>query len=314
MTPGYREELRRRVDQAFPDGKIERALNRYRAIVGPTPAEGSDAAKALELLANGELPDAKQIEALEKLIRMMRPVMFIRHGAADRLHADVQPTFPRWSDFQSSLQPVAYSIGAIFRVETKERKTLIGTGFVVAPGLLMTNRHVVDMLTHGSGILAPDGAVVDFEQEADLLPEKEPVPIRSVVAMHPEHDLALLQIADPEADRRALSFAGGAAVRGDDIAVVGYPVNDVVRNPMFVNALFNGRFGVKRAAPGDVVSTSERSLVHDCTTLGGNSGSPILLLATGEVAGVHREGLFLTRNEGVPGAVAREFVREHSSV
>lgn len=313
MTPGYLDELQRRVAQAFPDGKVERALNRYRAIVGPTPTEGSDAAKALELLRNGEVPDAKQIDALEKLIRMMRPVLFIRRGAAEPLHTDVQPTFPKWSDFQARLQPLAYSIGAIFRVETNGKKTLIGTGFVVAPGLLMTNRHVVDMLTHGSGILAADRAVVDFEQEADLLPEKDPLPIRGVAAIHPEHDLALLQIVDPEPDRPVLPFSANPAAGGDDVAVVGYPVNDVVRNPMFVNALFNGRFGVKRAAPGDVLSTNARSLVHDCSTLGGNSGSPIFFLATGEVAGVHREGLFLTRNQGVPGAIAREFVREHAT-
>lgn len=309
MTPEYLSELARRAAQAFPDGDVSRGLNRYRAIVGPTLEEGTDAAIALELLRRVQWPTAKQIEALEKVIRMMRPVVFIRKGVADPLHEDIRPTFPGWEAFRQRLAPLAYSIGAISRLEGA-KKTLIGTGFVVAPCLLMTNRHVVDILTHSSGVLDATRAIVNFEQEWNQNAKRDPLAIRSVIAIHDTHDLALLEVVADDAP--ALPFSEDAIADGDDIAVVGYPVNDVARNPLFVNALFNGAFGVKRAAPGDVVRRNEKAFFHDCTTLGGNSGSPVFSLASGKVIGVHAEGLFLTRNEAVPAAIAHAFVREHA--
>jgi endonuclease G len=310
MTPGYLDELRRRAAQAFPEGDVARGLDRYKAVIGPTLDEGTDAATALELLRELKWPSAKQIEALEKVIRMMRPVVFIRKGIADPLHVDIRLTFPGWDTFRELLKPLAWSIGAVMRFD-EQRKTLIGTGFIVAPRLLMTNRHVVDMLTHGSGVVDEQRAIVNFEREFGILPKLEPVPIARVVAIHEQHDLALLELAGAEA-APPVTFAEDTTTGGAGIAVVGYPVNDVERNPLFVNALFDGAFGVKRAAPGDVLTANEHSVFHDCTTLGGNSGSPVFSIATGRVIGVHREGLFLTRNEAVPAGIARAFAQEHA--
>jgi endonuclease G len=47
---------------------------------------------------------------------------------------------------------------------------------------------------------------------------------------------------------------------------------------------------------------------HDCSTLGGNSGSPIVSLKTGYVVGVHREGFFLERNVAVRSNCIQSFV------
>ena len=41
-------------------------------------------------------------------------------------------------------------------------------------------------------------------------------------------------------------------------------------------------------------------MTHDCTTLGGNSGSPVVDLATGKVCGLHFSGGFLRTNYAVP--------------
>jgi len=306
----YLEDLLRRASDAFPDGNIEPGLNRYRAIVGPTPAEGTDAGRALKLLRDGHVPTPVQLIALEKLIRMMRPVLFVREGVVEALHADVKPSFPEWALFTDGLKALAYSFGAIFFDGSSVNP--YATGFLVGPRLLMTNRHVAIGLTHGSGVLDPSAARVDFEQEYRVNPSRQPIAIDSVVAIHPDQDLALFRLASSVEDRPPLRFSDTDAKAGTHVGAVGYPMADTGRNPLFVNALFNGRFGVKRAAPGAIISSRGPSCFHDCTTLGGNSGSPLLSLETSEVIAVHCEGSFLVRNEAVQASVARAFLNQHA--
>jgi V8-like Glu-specific endopeptidase len=56
-------------------------------------------------------------------------------------------------------------------------------------------------------------------------------------------------------------------------------------------------------APGIVTYAAETLLAHDCSTLGGNSGSPVIELASGRVAGLHFGGQFREANLAVPAAV-----------
>ena len=311
MANGYLDELQRRFAHAFPDGNIARGLDRFRAIVGPTLIDGTVAAEAARKLRDKLWPTAEELEALEKIIRMMRPVMLVQNGMSEALHEDVQPTFPGWEAFRTTLQPFAYSIGAVVKLENK-RKVVYGTAFLVAPHLVMTNHHVISMMTHNSDVIDPKRTFIHFEEEYGVIPKRDAVAVERVAAFHPTHDLALLQLATAQS-QPTLPFAGTAASLGDDIAAVGYPVNDISRNPVFVNALFDGVFGVKRAAPGDVTSISADVLSHDCTTLGGNSGSPIFSLDSGQVVAVHQGGLFLTTNDAIPGSIAHEFAREHAA-
>jgi V8-like Glu-specific endopeptidase len=50
---------------------------------------------------------------------------------------------------------------------------------------------------------------------------------------------------------------------------------------------------------------------HDCSTLGGNSGSPLFSLRTARVVGLHCEGYFMYRNEAIDGATLHAFVQPH---
>src|SRR5262249_56779824 len=83
-----------------------------------------------------------------------------------------------------------------------------------------------------------------------------------------------------------------AADAGTPVATIGYPAEDP-RNPYFVGLLFGASLGVKRVAPGEVTEARGSKLFHDCTTLGGNSGSPVLALDDGGLVGVHTDGFFL---------------------
>jgi endonuclease G len=88
------------------------------------------------------------------------------------------------------------------------------------------------------------------------------------------------------------------------VAVIGYPAEDGRRNePLLMRQIFGDVFGVKRLAPGQVMDTAGEWLTHDCSTLGGNSGSVVLDLGTGRAVGLHVGGRFGVANYAVPAAL-----------
>ncbi|HEV7906062.1 MAG TPA: serine protease [Pyrinomonadaceae bacterium] len=302
-----------RAQRAFQNKPVGKIFDEIKAIVGPSnmpPIEQSKLAEeALERLRNGERPTAKQLAALEFVIRLMRPVALSREGELAPLNPTVAPAFPNWTKFQKSVKPFLYSVGRIDIVP----KESIGTGFLVSDGVLVTNKHVLDILSKGTGELEKGQAVVRFKHEAGNPDEEEPVNITGVVAAHEELDIALLQVERQKFTkaRKPLALDPAPVEAGHPVVALGYPLNDPLRNPLFIRALFGDVFGVKRGAPGEVSSLGEQSIYHDCSTLGGNSGSPILSMKTARVVGLHREGSFLYRNEATDGASLGKFLQPH---
>ena len=70
-----------------------------------------------------------------------------------------------------------------------------------------------------------------------------------------------------------------------------------------MQSIFGDVYDKKRLAPGQVTEARPDVVLHDCSTLGGNSGSVVLDLATGEAVGLHFAGRFLEANYAVPAAV-----------
>jgi endonuclease G len=93
------------------------------------------------------------------------------------------------------------------------------------------------------------------------------------------------------------------------VGTLGYPYKDD-RNPLFVDAIYQDKYGVKRGAVGELIAARGDSIFHDCSTLGGNSGSPVMALETGAVVGLHFTGDFMYRNGAVAAAAAAEFVTD----
>jgi V8-like Glu-specific endopeptidase len=302
-----------RAIRAFQNKPVATVLEKIKAVVGPgnmPPLEQSKLAEeALTRMLNGKNPNAKQLAALEFIIRLMRPVPLSRQGVLDNLQIDVAPTFPDWPKFQQSIKPHLYSIGRIDLLP----KEGVGTGFLVSDGVLVTNKHVLDVLSKGTGVLEQGQAVVRFKFEAGFADDETPTNITGVTAVHGELDIALLKVAKQKftKNRKPLTLDHKPVDIGDPVAAIGYPFDDSKRNPLFVSALFNGKFGVKRAAPGEVSGIGPQSIFHDCSTLGGNSGSPILSMKTASVVGLHRDGYFLYRNEAVDGTSLATFVQSH---
>jgi S1-C subfamily serine protease len=306
----YYTRLLQRAQRAFQNQPIATVTGRARAIIGPAADKmPQQAQEALDALKNGagKEPSPEQLAALELAIRMMRPSVLSKDGQLPGLEAETAAIFPAWVTFSASIRPFMHTIG---RVEQTGGRP-IGSGFLVAPTVLVTNKHVLDELSFGTRRLQKGQARVLFREEYNA-PTEAPVDITSVIAVHPSLDMALLAVEGAVLQGRPpMAVETQPAQPGESVVAVGYPFEDKVRNPLFVGALFGSRFGVKRAAPGEVTGIADESLFHDCSTLGGNSGSPIVSMSSARVVGIHRDGYFTYRNEAVNGESLSKFIAAH---
>jgi hypothetical protein len=313
MAISRREQLLRdRAARALGTNQVADAVAKVRAIIGPANIPDSEplAQSALDKLHNGDSPSAEELTALEIVVRLLRPVVYVRGGELTELpdqggHNLYPPDLKdKWKSFCALVKPVLPSIG---RIENRDLQH-VGTGFLVADGLVATNRHVLGALTYGAEVLGPGAARIVFKQEADATNSStDIVPIAGVAAIHAKLDMVLLTVA--KLGRPAVEMDTAAATHAAQVAAIGFPGEDPVNNPLFLSGVFGGDFGVKRAALGEVLDGSDApSLFHDCSTTQGNSGSPIFTLATGKVAGIHRAGYFMYRNEAVDARSLQDFV------
>jgi serine protease Do len=134
----------------------------------------------------------------------------------------------------------------------------VGSGFVIAPGQIATNLHVID------------GAQEAYIQSRDGLRYT----VRRVLAMDDVLDLAILEIAAP--DLRPLRLADSDALtEGERIYAIGNPFG---LDYTITEGLFSGRRRIRDTPPVDVLQVS-------VSLSPGSSGGP-LINARGEVIGV----------------------------
>ncbi len=194
----------------------------------------------------------------------------------------------------------------------------VGTGFVVAPGVVMTNRHVALEFAEAGGAFRaiPDGEAepsitINFAAEK-CSSSPRVYGISKVLHIEPEPgpDVALLKVEDPKGELVALLLQREApkdSVESRDVLTPGYPFDDY-RNPLEARLkIFGGRYGVKRLSPGQLMKGSGKKeaggrayLFHDCSTLGGNSGSPVIDLESRAVYGLHFGGVYGKENYAWP--------------
>jgi hypothetical protein len=195
----------------------------------------------------------------------------------------------------------------------------VGTGWLVEKDAIATNRHVArefaqgrrDRFTfkkeHGS---ASTGVSVDFLEEAGRTEELS-FPIVEILHIEDDDgpDFALLRVGESRGQALAqpipLSMSPPQAKQ--QVAVMGYPARDSrAPDAQLVQDIFGDVFDKKRLAPGQVTEAKADVLLHDCSTLGGNSGSVVLDLETGHAVGLHFAGRFLQANYAVPAKVVAE--------
>jgi len=241
---------------------------------------------------------------------VVRPVLLIQ----DDEFVEAQPPWQAdLEHYRTRIQRKTLPAVGRFATDGDLRAPLIGTGWVAAPGLVMTNRHVVKRFAEPVSateretrwrMLDGIAARVDFEEEEEGAPGYRgdrafDVPAGAEILVHPEADLALVPVAGASRGPEprllpvplVLAAGGGSMVEGRKVYAVGYPADDP-QYPLSRNLLFKALYNVKRLQPGQVmqVLADRGAVLHDCSTLGGNSGSCLVDLATNQVVGLHYAG------------------------
>ncbi len=299
-----------------------RALRR-RPAVAPAPA----AEVVVETLAEAELLDtevtAYERRVAETIVRpSARPVLAIRDNkvTTEFLGPDSDVWKSRIDNARAILNIVIPSIG---RIELKNNADFpwVGTGWLVADDIVVTNRHVAREFGRGTqdGFVfrvgvngGPQSAQIDFLEEFDRSASLE-FAIESIlwIATPTEPDIAFLRVRPASTNRRlATPIPLAETVSPDDFVVtIGYPARDPrVPDQRLVQRIFGDVYEKKRLAPGQVTDVGPDEMQHDCSTLGGNSGSPVISLKNGQAVGLHFSGLFLESNFAVPSPKVRELL------
>lgn len=285
--------------------ELRARLENVRDRVGALESVGTDSALALETIVN----------------RVGRPVLEVADDDYKIEGAEAAIWEPRLSKatVRAAIRRVIPSVGRI-EVDNNPDFTWLGTGWLIGDDVVVTNRHVASEFAALSVTAAgrsfvfkrgwPDrntrmAARVDFRRE---LRNNSPRAFSVREVLHIEDDdgpdFAFLRVDSPGSSgllSPRLHPSDKPAETMEFVATIGYPAADSrIPEQELMNRLFGDKYNVKRLSPGQVIRLDNDLVMHDCSTLGGNSGSPIVHLATGDVLGLHFSGVFLRENRGVP--------------
>ncbi len=301
-------------------GRLEalRRINRDSALKEEILTRISEGAAPLERLAAPERatadaarrliehpPARRDDPGLEAIILVMgRPVLLVNNDDFDVTTLDTDTWKARLKDAQPALKSAILSVGRI-ELDNNPQFDWVGTGWVVHDDVIVTNRHVASEFARRVGnrfvfrtsFQGEMGARVDFKEEHN---GRSPAEFRIVDILHieddPGPDMAFLRVdwgRTAAAKRRTPIKLGDGTTTGSGVAVIGYPAKDTrTRIPDEMDRIFGNVYNVKRLAPGEItdVRDQEQLVTHDCTTLGGNSGSVVVDLATGDAVALHFAG------------------------
>ncbi len=305
--------------------ELEQRLARLRAINDAVRASDPNLASEGRDTAQSSLPSVPALEALSAessieneiglesiILRQTRPVLAIQHNETKLDFAD-QTDSEIWRQrLENAKAPLSAAIRAVGRIELKgAHLDWVGTGWLVAENVLVTNRHVAnEFAAHkGDGFTFKPGsggliaASVDFLQE---IGNSDTLVFELVKPLHiedpPGPDIAFFEIKATSGDlklARPIPLADQARA-APFVATIGYPAYDSrIPEPDLMEKIYGRIYNKKRLAPGAVTVVEARELQHNCTTLGGNSGSTVIDLDSGKALGLHFSGTFLTTNYAV---------------
>jgi endonuclease G len=329
--PAVRQEFLERASELTTEARRLETPGGFEGLEGGrVTIQPSDAVESmLEGRWNGEDP------ALEAIIRRFtRPVYLVRNGTVTMPPDDFAGSRTIADRLERANDNLTKAIPSVGRIELRNhRLAWVGTGWLIAPGIAVTNRHVAEEFgrRNARGFAfrqGPDGTTV--HASLDCLREyrhagESRFRIEEILWIEPEDsvDAALVRIsprgelgepAPPPIPLMTPAELANAGV-GAWVAVIGYPAYDSRCDPDDQRRIFDGLYNVKRLAPGQVTGlVSDKVLHHDATTLGGNSGSLVVDFATGRAAALHFGGVGGERNYAVQAPVISQMVAQHASV
>ncbi|MFG0251488.1 MAG: DNA/RNA non-specific endonuclease [Phycisphaerales bacterium JB038] len=315
------ERLRDFLDDALPEGGVQRLADDPDVLEKIAPhierrarskKEAAAARSAMQSLARNEEVAPASVLTVEAIILPdIRPVVDIVNDSFDAPEG-------LWAhlgegDVRQNLLAAIPSVG---RVELRDYPGVpyVGSGFVVGADLIMTNRHVAEAFTSGlgrRGLYFRPGihANVDFREEVVDSPNIE-LDVVEPVMVHPHWDMAILRVASLSTEQAPLklSVANPEDLNQREIGVIGFPAFDSRNDADVQNQIFRGIYNVKRLQPGTLTGRQTirsfdnfvEALKHNASTLGGNSGSAVIELGSGQVVGLHFAGIYKKSNYAVP--------------
>jgi V8-like Glu-specific endopeptidase len=296
-------------------------------------------ARANEVLAQlrGGAPpgdvSAEGAYALEAVLRVRgRPALNVEGNSIEPIDAQKHPGSDFWltfrSDHENDLVKVAAATGAVMVKDRMglQRVWVQGTAWLVAPNLVMTNRHVLFPPLGGMRLarrIPGSTTTAQFKSDLDITIDfafdsrpagrSMTVPAIEVVYVSEEADpidVALIKIGPPvDATQTLAAPLTVASTPGDYqyLYVVGHP-GKMPYVPENVLAVFGTPDERKRVSFGETMDTSAtrpNELTHDASTIGGFSGGCVLPFLTDQVIGLHYYGDPLNGNRAFTAAALR---------
>lgn len=207
---------------------------------------------------------------LETLVREGRPALLVQHNAIqfDGTEADVEARsiIEELQAAASTIEPWLPYVGRIDVANYAGNLPFLGTGWLVAPGVVVTNRHVAELMTKagGEGFVFRPGrfgerliATVDYRHEHAVL-DTAVAEIKRVLWIEPDAknaDIAFLEVGEANAPpgRKHLILADEDAQDGDSVVVIGYPARapaHIIPDQSWMDRVFGSTYDIKRIAPG----------------------------------------------------------------
>ncbi|MEU7525986.1 serine protease [Saccharothrix sp. NPDC042600] len=308
VAPG-RPEYRTRHDRGTQPADLPPLEKAARQQLETYVDDCRSAVAALEQDPNAELTDHQRTSLEIIVLPMARPAILVQDG---KFFPTPEPWGQALENQRSAIEAILSSVGRI-EIAGHPTHVWLGTGWLAARDVVMTNRHIAVEFARrqGSGWTFAPGmrTWVDYNEEFSTQTPEE-FQLIDVIGIHGTLDLALLR-CEPTGNGAAtlplpppLPIASQPDIRpGTDVYVVGYPSFDSRSgDPVDVQRILAGIYDVKRLQPGKVraVFPDRPELLHDCSTMGGNSGSCLVDLSTSQVIGLHCGGRRLEGNIAVP--------------
>lgn len=258
----------------------------------------------------------KVVGGLETIVRTdgSRPSFMIQNGEVNRATSPLGT----WGDtLDASNDLLMDAISCFGRINLPwVSSRFVGTGFLIHENLILTNRHVLQLIgkenNDGKWDISEE-ATIDFGHEFRGLDSINRRSLKKLVFCGPDEidfdaidhkklDLALIELEPADSSNKpgkvlAVDISPDWATDDTVVYTIGYPGKPKlgVFNQTLLEQLFQSTYGCKRLAPGLVAKSLQSeepwTISHDATTLGGNSGSGILVAGREHIgAGLHYGG------------------------
>ena len=263
----------------------------------------------------------------EAMIRLhLRPALLIKNNKI---------AMPDSREIRNRLIPyipkIESKIPSVGRIDFKKLgRAYGGTGWMITEDIIVTNRHVANLFAEkkGRSLVFRKNAIgetvevfIDFKEEfmgSGNASNQFEIAVEKVLYIAEDKstqpDIAFLKIKKHSQLPPPIPLSDKPLIKNQFISVIGYPAFDPdgIISTSAANKVFGGIYEVKRCSPGEVIEYAKDSwyFFHDCTTLGGNSGSVVLDNASSVAVGLHFMGEVEKENFAVKGSEVLKHLRK----